>query len=324
MGPRQTIHHRWLVLGFSLLMFCGLGSRPGEGGVSSAIDCPYFDIRDAPPQLKQAIDSILTATNRQLFDFGSIIVPDTIIVLIATRREQFDSAVGGHFPDWGAGCAIPERNTIIVLSPSLYPHRVSLPEVMRHELAHLYLHNLVGWARLPRWMDEGLAMLIGHQWRFGDDWVVGRAVLMGEALPLRQIDGLNRFAEGKARLAYNQSYLAMTFFLDEYGWESFLLFIHKLRSHNKLDPAFMVAVGLDYNGFQREYSRFLESKYNWAALFADSALFWMGLVFLLILLYLYKRHRMKKKVEEWERAAPAEDIFYPAKERGESDRPDRG
>lgn len=322
MRPRPLLQKQLLVLVVFLLFCGGLGAHPAAGTVSRPIECPHFDIRNAQPELKRAVDSILTAANKLLLDFGDIAVPDTIVVLIAIRREQFDSAVGGRFPDWGVGCAIPERNTIIVLSPLLYPYRISLPEVLRHELAHLYLHQLVGWARLPRWMDEGFAMLIGHQWRFGDDWLVTRAVLTGEVLSLRQIDGLNRFPEGKARLGYTESYLAMKYFLDEYGWESFLLFLSELRRHNQLDPAFIAAVGLDYAGFQQEYSRYLETQYNWITLLSDTALFWILLVFLLVLLYLVKRHRMKKKIEEWERTAPAEDIFYPARERGESGHPD--
>jgi len=285
---------------------------------------PVFVIRDAPPPLKQAIDSILTAANLQLTEYGGMAIPDTIVVLVATRREQFDSAVGGHFPDWGAGCALPDLHTIIILSPFLYPWRIELPEVLRHELAHLYLNSLAGQSRLPRWMDEGFAMLIGHQWRFGDDWLIGRAVFSGEELSLQEIDALNRFAENKARLAYSQSYLGMKYFLDVYGWESFLLFIRELRRHNQLDPAFMTAIGLDYAGFQREYAKYLREKYNWATLLSDTMLFWIVIVLLLLLLYLFKRRHTKKKIEEWERTTPEDDIFYPAGDWGKRGHPDAG
>jgi uncharacterized membrane protein len=299
-------------------------SRPARGTDAKPIIQPVFAIRDAQPQLKQTIDSILTAANRQLTAYGGIAVADTIVVLVATRREQFDSAVGGRFPDWGVGCAIPELNTMIILSPFLYPYQIELAEVLRHELAHLYLHRLAGWSRLPRWMDEGFAMLIGHQWRFGDDWQVGRAVLTGEELTLHEIDALNRFGEGKAHLAYGQSYLGMKYLLDEYGWDSFLLFISELRRHNQLDPAFMAAVGLDYAGFQDEYAAFLRTKYNWATLLSDTMLFWIVIVLLLLLLYLFKRRHVKKKVEEWERATPTDDIFYPAGERKDQEYPGVG
>lgn len=318
-----TIHHRWTGC-FSLLICCLAFIRPAWGTDAKPISHPVFEIRDAQPQLKQSIDSILTAANRQLTEYGGMAVSDTIVILVATRREQFDSAVGGRFPDWGVGCAIPELNAIIILSPFLYPYQIELAEVLRHELAHLYLHQLVGHSRLPRWMDEGFAMLIGHQWRFGDDWQVGRAVLTGEDLTLHEIDALNRFGEGKARLAYGQSYLGMKYLLDEYGWDSFLLFVRELRRHNQLDPAFMVAVGLDYAGFQDEYDTYLKTKYNWATLLSDTMLFWIVIVLLLIILYLFKRRHMKKKVEEWERTTPADDIFYPSGERGNQEYPGAG
>ncbi len=298
---------------FLLAAFCLIGQQ-AQCRDRPDLDQPYFKILDATPQLGQRIDSILLATTAELTEYGGVSISDTITVLVATRREQFDSAVGGHFPDWGVGCAIPEKNTIVILSPYLFPYRRSFVEVVRHELAHIYLHRLVGWPRIPRWMDEGFAMLIAHEWRFGDDWFVARAVFSGETLPLLHIEGLNLFKEGKARLAYTQSYLAMSYFLEEHGWESVLLFFRELRRRNDWDAAFMMAVGLDYAGFQQEYSKFLAEKYNWASLFSDTVLMWMLLVLLILVLYLLKRWRTKKKLDEWERTDPVQDIFYPAGE----------
>ncbi len=282
-------------------------------GTAAAVDRdpqrPVFNVHSDDRALAGQIDSILTTTYTQLVLRGGAVLRDTITVLVATRREQFDSTVGGHFPDWGAGCAIPSRRTIVILSPYLFPHEVNLVEVLRHELAHLYLHDLAGGARPPRWMDEGFAMLIGHQWRYGDDWLVARAMLSDRIVPLKRIETLNRFSVGEARLAYAQSYLAMNYFLQEYGWKSFLVLLQELRRSNNLDRAFMAAIGLKYSGFQTEFDSYLANKYNWAMLFSDTMLLWILLVGLLIILYLLKRWRTKKKLAEWEQAAVAEEMF---------------
>jgi len=298
----------WLAVPLVLALCRG----QARGTEQAALDRPHFVIRDADPQLEHQIDSILNAVYAQLVDYGSVTITDTITLLVVTRREQFDSVVGGRFPDWGLGCALPEQNTIAILSPYLFEYHRTLPEVIRHELAHVYLHKLVGWPRLPRWMDEGFAMLIGHQWYFGDDWLIARAVFSKETLPLLQIEGLNLFKEGKARLAYTESYIAMAYFLEKYGWESFMLYLRELRSDDDWDRAFMAAVGLDYAAFQAEFIKYLEAKYNWAMLLSDTMLLWILLVLLVLVLYLFKRRMVKKKEAEWERTAPVEDIFYSA------------
>lgn len=289
-----------------------LGGGQIRGTERAEFDRPCFVILDADPRLAHQIDSVLNAAYAQLVTYGAVTITDTITLLVATRREQFDSVVGGRFPDWGLGCALPEHNTIVVLSPYMFAYQRTLPEVLRHELAHIYLHKLVGWPRIPRWMDEGFAMLLGHQWYFGDDWLVARVVFSRETVPLLQIEGLNLFKEAKARLAYTQSYLAMGFFLEKYGWDSFVLFLRELRSGNDWDRAFMAAAGLNYAGFQTEFTKYLENKYNWVALLSDTMLLWILLVLLVLVLYLFKRRMVKKKEQEWERAAGVEDIFYSA------------
>lgn len=305
----------WFFLVAGVVLF----ACPGDSADRPFVERPHFTILDADRTLEKRIDSILTVSHAELVKFGGMPIPDTITVMVASRREQFDSVVGGHFPDWGAGCALPARQTVVILNPHLFPLQISLVEVLRHELAHIYLYQLVGGTRIPRWMDEGFAMLVGHQWIFGDDWLVARAVFSRETLPLAHIEGLNRYREGKARLSYAQSYLAMKYLLETYGWESFLFFLRETRTSNDWDQAFMTAIGLDYAGYQAEFETFLEEKYNWASLFSDTVLMWILLVLLLLVLYLFKRHRAKKTEEEWERAAPANDIFYPPRERRSDD-----
>jgi len=315
-----TVVRRFMLLGLLLAMIVLLPEYPAICTDRPTLHQPHFKILEADRVLEKRIDSILAVTHAELIEFGEMPIPDTITVLVAHRREQFDSVVGGHFPDWGAGCALPTKQTVVILNPHLFPMQIRLVEVLRHELAHIYLHQLVGGVRIPRWMDEGFAMLVGHQWVYGDDWLVARAVFSRETLPLAHIEGLNRYREGKARLSYAQSYLAMKYLLETYGWESFLFFLRETRESNDWNVAFMKAIGLDYAGFQAEFTTYLGEKYNWASLFSDTVLMWILLVLLLVVLYLFKRRRAKKIVDQWERTSPPNDIFYSAREQRRDDK----
>ncbi len=288
---------------------------------SPPIDHPTLSVINATPELEALIDSIVVKTNIELHDLGQVSFDDTIKIIIVVEKEEFDSLVGGHFPDWGVGCAIPHRSTIILLSPYHYKYRVNLPEVLRHEYAHLYLGNLAAGVRLPRWMDEGFAMMVAHQWAYGDDWRVVRALVSGQLIPLRHIDGLNRFGSEKARLAYNQSYLAMIHFLNEYGWGSLRIIVDELRETNDLDHSFMAAIGLDYAGFEEEYKDYIENKYNWVTIFSDTLMLWILLVVLLVVIFIVKWWRSKSKIEEWERTDALSEGSYPQQTIPDSRRP---
>jgi len=272
---------------------------------------PILDIHGADKPLAAQIDSIVQVAHKKLVSYGVTRYTDSLSIYVVSQRSQFDSLTGGHFPDWGAGCAIPERRMIIILSPYHFHFEVSLPEILHHEFAHIYLHHLVDGLRVPRWMNEGFAMLIAHQWRFGDDWRVARAVFSQSTVPLESMEVLNHFSAGKARLAYAESYLAINHFLETYGWESFILFIRELPRNHDWDAAFMSAIGLEFAGFEEEFSQYLHEKYNWVVLFSDTLLLWVILAAAFVAFYLIKRHRARKKLAEWAELHPDDEPPMP-------------
>ena len=61
-------------------------------------------------------------------------------------------------PRWGAALAFPGSRTILLRADAGDPSRT-----LRHELAHLVLHERVR-TRVPRWFDEGYAALAAGEW----------------------------------------------------------------------------------------------------------------------------------------------------------------
>lgn len=298
-----------LVLAFSLsMLFCAYAVAVAQESHPE----PTFDllISGADPSLVSETESILRATYVELFRSSNFAITDTIRVVYVGRGQSFDSVVGGRFPDWGVAATIGERNLIVVRSPADYPLGRSLRETLRHELAHLHLDAMSGLRQVPRWMHEGYAQQIGHQWEFGDDLMIARAVFFGHDISLRDIDGVNSFAGSRAQLAYAESFLAMNHFLAVYGWEGLHLFCQQVRSGGDWDSAFREATGADYAGFQEEFSEFLNARYNWIAFLGDTILLWIALVGAFIVVYVVKRRRSAKRRAEWEQQEAIEDILY--------------
>lgn len=286
-----------------------VAQMPGAGAV---LDVPklHLLVVGADPSLEAETKAILQSACAELVRSSGFAIEDTVLVQYVRRHESFDSVVGGRFPDWGVAAAVAERNLIAVRSPADYPLGRTLRETLRHELAHLHLDAMSGLRQLPRWMHEGYAQQIAHQWEFGDDLLIARAVFFDHAIKLRDIDGVNSFAGGQAQLAYAQSYLAMNHFLSAYGWDGLQIFCEHVRHREDWDAAFREATGADYAAFQKEFDDFLHSRYNWIAFLGDTILLWIGLVGVFIAIYVVKRRRSAAKRAEWEQQEAIEDILY--------------
>jgi len=267
-------------------------------GFAQAI--PQFDIRTQDPRLKQEIEGLAKEAYARISDFleDSLTVPLTIYV--AEDEEDFKSRLGSGFPDWGVGAAIPSHNLIVLKSPSRFRYGRPFAEVLEHELAHIFLDKKSKGADLPRWIDEGFAMLQSREWRIGQDILVVRAIFTGSIIPLSQIEALNQFSDSRAQLAYTESYLALSYLLDEYGKESYFELLDYLSQGESLDFAFLKTTGSSYIGFQAEFLSYLKKRYNFLALLGDTYLFWLGLAFLLVFIYFMKKYHNRKTLKRWE------------------------
>jgi len=313
MATPRSLRRPWIAV--PVLLFTAWPLLPCEAQEWPHRSDLVFTVQGADPSLARETIGILTAAHAEMAAASGVALTDTVRVVYVGKDQSFDSVVGGRFPDWGVAAAVAEENLIAVRSPRDHPIGRDLATVLRHELAHLHLDALTGLRQVPRWMQEGYAQQLAHQWQFGDDWIVARAVFTGRVIPLRDIDGVNSFRDASARLAYAESYLAMRRFLDAYGWDGLLLFAGRIRQGGNWDAAFFEATGANYAGFQREFKEFITGKYNWAAFLGDTVLLWIALVVAFLILYIVKRHQSAAKRADWERQEAIEDILYAPFER---------
>lgn len=298
--------HAWRTLILATLVVCGSAlsvfakARP---------ELPIAVV-NADPQLTQETLDILRAAHDSMAVASGVRIEDTLHVVYVGRDQSFDSLAGGHFPDWGVGVAVSSRNLIALRSPREYPIGEQIPTILRHELAHIHLDAMLDQRRPPRWMHEGYAQQFAHQWSIGDDWIVARAVFTDNILPLEDIDGVNSFKDAKAKLAYVESYLAMGFFLKRYGYDGLQLFAQTMRKGGSWDQGFMQATGANYSGFQLEFDKYLRDRFNWAVFLHDTALLWVILTVVFVILYMIKRYRSARKLADWQRQESLEDALY--------------
>ncbi len=260
----------------------------------------HFEIRAHDQNVASEVKEILEASYRRISEFLEDSLVEPVRIYVADTEMEFSSMVGKNFPDWGVGCAIPRRNLIVLKSPIRFNYHRPFSQVITHELAHIFLGRISRGGRVPRWLDEGFAMYQSQEWRIGQDVAVARAVLTGSIVPLSQIESVNAFKESKAQLAYTESFLAVSYLYSQYGEGAVKEIVTHLADGSSLDLAFMRTIGSNYLSFQLEFQKYVQGKYNWASLLGDTFLIWIGLAFLIVLLYFLKRRRSRTKLEEWE------------------------
>jgi len=276
----------------------------------------YFD---NPGYIDKA-DSALERVRSQMIDFVQDSLSYKAKVHLLDDMAEFNKVIRGRIPDWGAAAAFPERELIALKSPDKFRVGKSMDELLAHEYSHLLLHHRTGFARPPRWFDEGLAMLVSFEWDWEDNLSMSRAGTFGQFIGLREIEGMNRFGESKAQLAYAQSYLAVEYFYREYGSNSVNRFLDALQAGHSLDSAFNASVGGSYFEFENEYKEYLRGRYNIASLFMDTMLFWLFLALIVIVAAFlrYKKRRQYYKKWEEEEKLQSKDFDY-----GDADKPEQ-
>jgi hypothetical protein len=86
-----------------------------------------------------------------------------VLLAIAPDRRRFREWIGPGAPEWGAAITFPELQRIVMQGRSSGSDAGNPREVLRHEIAHLALHESMG-DLPPRWFDEGYASFAAREW----------------------------------------------------------------------------------------------------------------------------------------------------------------
>ncbi len=260
----------------------------------------YFDYHASTKQFLDVIDSAVVLAREELI----IILDDSLHyrpkIFIEDNLADFKNRIGAAVPDWGAAVALPYKQMIVLKSPANFRLGKSLFELIKHEYTHLALEDRLNHIEPPRWLNEGLAMYIAFEWGWASNIALSNAVVFGSVVPLREIEKMNRFPEGQARIAYAQSYMAVKYLLEQYGFDSFNILLDNIKDRQSIDDALMAATGSNYDGFEKEFNNYLRNKFNLLTIFIDMSYFWLFLAIVVIVGFFLSYRKKKKKYKEWD------------------------
>jgi hypothetical protein len=286
-----------------------------------------FTVLYAPTDLRLATSLAVAATEHDSFP-GLPRPRIRVQVWVAPNDAEFRRWAGEGAPEWGVAFAFPVERRVV-----LHGHRGGARAgdplaVLRHELAHLALHEALG-DLPPRWFDEGYASFAAGEW--GRDDVLATnfalAIAFGRIPTLAGLDSAFEGGTTGAQAAYAFSYRAVAELaaLDPSRGLS-LLFAYWGRERS-LERAMRQAYGLTLAGFELRWQQSTRQRYGGLAVITDMSAAVLTLGVFVGPLWLMRRRRDRRRLQamrvadaaqaERERASALAALLGEGKEGGE-------
>lgn len=213
-----------------------------------------------------------------------------VVIAIAPDRDRFRQWIGPSAPEWGTAVAFPESNRIVMQGRDAGSDAGDPVEVLRHELAHLALHEALG-DLPPRWFDEGYASYAANE--------VARDAILGANLALLfrgmpSLDSLDAgFAGGSLRAqgTYALAYRAVAELAARDPERGLTLFFKYWKESGRFDSAVRSAYGITQAAFEEDWKRRTRRRYGGLALFADLSVAAGLMLFIVMPFYIIRRRR---------------------------------
>jgi hypothetical protein len=218
-----------------------------------------------------------------------------VLVAIAPDAAHFRAWAGPAAPEWGAALAFPDSRRVIMQGRSAGSDAGDPEEVLRHELAHLALHERLG-DRPPRWFDEGYASVAAREWRREDVLAANLALAVRGAPSLDQLEASFSGGSVTAQSAYALSYRAVMELAALDPERGLTLFFQYWPESPSLDAAVRRAFGITLAGFERDYQSRTRRRYGALALLADLSVVFVVMSILLMPFYFVRRARDRRRL----------------------------
>ena len=230
-----------------------------------------------------------------------------VLIAIAPDARRFREWTGAGAPDWGAAIAIPAEHRIVMQGSSASSGAGDPRTVLRHELAHLALHEDLG-TLPPRWFDEGYAGYAAGEWS-RDEVLAANFGLVLHGIPA-SLDSLeDGFHGGASRAsgAYALAYRAVSDLAAMDPQRGLSLFFTYWKETGSMDLAMRRAYGITKPAFEAEWRSRTMRRYGILAIVANLSLLFALLAFLLLPVLFVRRRRNRLRLDALKAAEAASD-----------------
>jgi hypothetical protein len=229
-----------------------------------------------------------------------------VLIAVAPDAARFRQWVGPHAPEWGAAIAIPDEQRLVLQGSRAGSEAGDPVVVLRHELAHLALHERLG--RLPpRWFDEGYASVAAGEWNREEVFATSLAMVWRTLPSLDRLE--NGFFAGatEAEWSYAMAHRVVSELaaLDPvHGLGNFFAY---WKDTGSMERAIRQAFGLTGEQFEAHWKARTRRRYGALALATNVSVVFGLFGVALLPLYIDRRRRDRRRLEAMRAADAAQD-----------------
>jgi len=243
---------------------------------------------------------------REVFDNIGFTPKQKVRVFVAAGPGEFRRMQPGNarVPSWAVGTAYPLHNTMVLLQD----RRVDLFKTFLHEMHHIVLGRLFrGEHRVPRWLDEGLAMIQAREWSMARLSTMTIAVLTDSLIPMDDLADSFPVDLKDAEVAYCQSFYFISFLKGKFGTPSFTAFLKEYGRHKNFHRAIKKTYYVSWHRMEELWMDYLKLRFSWFPILTSTGFLWFAASIVFVLGYIRKKRTARRKLQQWERE---EKAFY--------------
>lgn len=294
--------------------------RVGSGRLAPPPPPPSFNLFDGGwirfyyhPSIRERVQPLIeeaTLIRRELNErLGFPALANVRVDIARTPGEMTTLApANAPFPDYAAGVAYPQIDLVLLTIAPVHPtDQHDLVQVFRHELAHIALNDAVSGMHVPRWFNEGFAVLASGETSFQRMQTLWTATVADTLIPLDRLDRGFPADESTASVAYAEAVDVVRFLVREREQYRFHGMIERVQGGEAFSSALLGSYGIDLGQLEQEWREDVAKRYTfWPVLFSGTVV-WSGILGLFFLGWRRRRARMKTTLARWAREEARED-----------------
>lgn len=230
--------------------------------------------------------------------------PGPLRLIVTDGGAEFGGTAPGRVPSWGVGLALTGARTIVIrVDGGGNPY-----QVLRHELAHLALHEAVR-ARLPLWFNEGYAVVAAGELGRMQALRLNLALAGGRVPTFRELERELRASQLEAQQAYALAGTAVAYLARRHPEGTLDALIRRLEAGTGFEDAVLATTGLRIAQFEAAWRRDTKRRYGLVVwLVAGGGWLIAGGLLIVGILLRRRRDRPRRAALDvgWELPAPEE------------------
>ncbi len=281
---------------------------------------PAFATRDMgwirfsyPPSVQGRIEPLaeaaMDARTALIAELGRPVLGN-VEVRIARNWEEMVALAPSEAspPDYAEGVAYARLRLIVI---SLVAPNASQPpvlsEVLRHELAHIALHDAVGGHAVPRWFNEGFAVHASGESSLVRSRTLWTATLSKRLLPMSDLDRSFPANGDLAAIAYAESADFVRFLLRRQDRARFQMFVDRVERGEPFDSSLSDAYATSTRRLEFQWREELTHRYSWVPVFLGGGLLWVGVSVVLMVGWARRKRNARRTLARWAREEAEQD-----------------